>query len=112
MQYNVGIDMDDMDFLEGITSCNKVENVVMLSEYEQNLIKECEDTSSTSAVGRGLEMGKASSTTKKWPFKGPPSTTTRNKKKKRWNQVLPGPSRSITTIEENATAAAGSISDS
>ena len=102
--------MDDMDFLEGITSCNKVENVVMLSEYEQNLIKECEDTS-TSAVGRGLEMGKASSATKKWPFKGPPSTTTRNKKKKRWNQVLPGPSRSITTIEENATAAAGSIAE-
>merc|ERR1719300_1173731 len=44
-QYNVGIDMDDMDFLEGITSCNKVENVVMLSEYEQNLSKEKEDNS-------------------------------------------------------------------
>ena len=37
--------MDDMDFLEGITSCNKVENVVMLSEYEQNLSKEKEDNS-------------------------------------------------------------------
>ena len=34
--------MDDFDYLDNITSCNKVENCLMLSEYEQNLIKENE----------------------------------------------------------------------
>jgi len=33
---------DDIDYLDNITSCNKVENCLMLSEYEQNLIKENE----------------------------------------------------------------------
>merc|ERR1719245_60043 len=33
---------DDLDYLDNITSCNKVENCLMLSEYEQNLIKENE----------------------------------------------------------------------
>lgn len=32
----------EMDFLDNITSCNKVENCVMLSEFEQNLSKEKE----------------------------------------------------------------------
>ena len=31
---------EEIDFLEGITSCNKVENCVIMSEYEQNLMKE------------------------------------------------------------------------
>ena len=30
----------DMDFLENITSCGKVENCVVLSEFEANLSKE------------------------------------------------------------------------
>ena len=30
----------DMDFLENITSCDKVENCVVLSEFEANLSKE------------------------------------------------------------------------
>ena len=33
---------EDFDYLDNITSCNKVENCLMLSEYEQNLIKETE----------------------------------------------------------------------
>ncbi len=33
---------DDLDYLDNITSCDKVENCLMLSEYEQNLIKETE----------------------------------------------------------------------
>ena len=33
---------DDLDYLDNITSCNKVENCLMLSEYEQNLIMENE----------------------------------------------------------------------
>jgi len=35
--------LDELDYLDNITSCNKVENCLMLSEYEQNLIKETED---------------------------------------------------------------------
>ncbi len=34
--------IDDLEFLDNITSCAKVENCVELSEYEQNLIKETE----------------------------------------------------------------------
>ena len=34
--------LDELDFLDNITSCAKVENCLMLSEYEQNLIKEKE----------------------------------------------------------------------
>ena len=34
--------LDDFEFADNITSCNKVENVLMLSEYEQNLSKEKE----------------------------------------------------------------------
>ena len=32
--------LDELEILENITSCNKVENYLMLSEYEQNLSKE------------------------------------------------------------------------
>lgn len=34
--------MEELEYLDNITSCNKVENCLMLSEYEQNLIKETE----------------------------------------------------------------------
>ena len=34
------------EYLDNITSCNKVENYLMLSEYEQNLIKETESPNS------------------------------------------------------------------
>ena len=71
--------MDDMDFLEGITSCNKVENVVMLSEYEQNLSKEKEDNSDLpgqtntgttlgGCVGKTIFNPKINGTTY-WPLK-------------------------------------------
>jgi hypothetical protein len=31
--------LDDLELLDGITSCNVVDNYLMLDEYEQNLIK-------------------------------------------------------------------------
>jgi hypothetical protein len=34
-----GVDYDDLELLDGITSCNVVDNYLMLDEYEQNLIK-------------------------------------------------------------------------
>ncbi len=47
--------MDDHDFdlIENITSCNKVENCVMLSEFEQNLLKETEENSTSSVDSAG-----------------------------------------------------------
>ena len=38
--------VEDLEYLDNITSCNKVENCLMLSEYEQNLIKETESPNS------------------------------------------------------------------
>ena len=43
---------DDLDYLDNITSCNKVENCLMLSEYEQNLIKENESPTGTTGHHR------------------------------------------------------------
>ena len=35
--------LEELEMLEGITSCNNVDNYLMLDEYEQNLIKEGEN---------------------------------------------------------------------
>jgi len=47
--------LEQLEFADNITSCNKVENVLMLSEYEQNLSKEKEwgpgESSSLVAAG-------------------------------------------------------------
>ena len=42
--------LEELDFLDNITSCDKVENYLMLSEYEQNLIKEIEGPEGVSVV--------------------------------------------------------------
>ena len=44
--------LEELEYLDNITSCNKVENCLMLSEYEQNLIKEKEWPQSVTAVYR------------------------------------------------------------
>lgn len=44
---------DDLDYLDNITSCNKVENCLMLSEYEQNLIMENEGGGPVGTSGSG-----------------------------------------------------------
>ena len=114
--YHVG-NLDEMEYLENITSCNKVENVVMLSEYEQNLIKESEDIGGSDSGITGVSpsynrMYKTKSG-KRWfkikDKKGknntpPRSSETLIHRNKKWNQVLPGPSRAITTIEENSSS--------
>ena len=60
---------DDLDYLDNITSCNKVENCLMLSEYEQNLIMENEG---------GGPVGSASSTRRprKWSLFRQPTLQT------------------------------------
>ena len=44
--------LEELEYLDNITSCNKVENCLMLSEYEQNLIKEKEWPQSVTAAYR------------------------------------------------------------
>ena len=54
--------LDELEYLDNITSCNKVENYLMLSEYEQNLIKEIEGpVSITGRKGRKLSLVRQSS---------------------------------------------------
>ena len=49
---------DDLDYLDNITSCNKVENCLMLSEYEQNLIKETEGGPASHSSSTMRRMGR------------------------------------------------------
>ena len=92
------------DYLEGITSCNKVENCVILSEFEQNLMKD------TSEFGASVQQRRLRDPhTKKWfaAQRGkkhghhPEALANRGKK---WNQVLPGPSKEMATVIEEQTS--------
>ena len=49
---------EEFDYLDNITSCNKVENCLMLSEYEQNLIKETEGGPFSSPAVNLRRMGR------------------------------------------------------
>ena len=130
--YHVG-NLDDLEYLENITSCNKVENVVMLSEFEQNLQLDVANSdsgihASSTGASHPSSYNKMYKTKrgKRWSmFHGdhkkdhktggmknrggdhliPPRSSETNKhRNKKWNQVLPGPSRAITTIEENSSS--------
>jgi len=95
--------LDELEYLDNITSCDKVENYLMLSEYEQNLIKEKE----------GPVFNKR---TRKWSLVRQPSSMQlgneedvimlREGGRRREMSIfrtgwrLPGANRSITTIEE------------
>ena len=57
--------IDELEFLDNITSCDKVENCVMLSEYEQNLIKE-------------TAQSPMQSRRRLWPFGRPSSSNLHN----------------------------------
>lgn len=80
------------DFLEGITSCNKVENCVILSEFEQN------DEVHAQSNANARRMRDPAS--KKWFFK----KKLNGHDGKKWNQVLPGPSKEMTTVLEETSA--------
>lgn len=128
--YHVG-NLDEMEYLENLTSCNKVENVVMLSEFEQNLLKECEVVGGSESGISSMHGTTGTSYNKMYKNKGdkrrsmfpgqkvrkllknrgnkddstpPSSSETLVHRNKKWNQVLPGPSRAITTIEENSSS--------
>ena len=94
--------LDELEYLDNITSCDKVENYLMLSEYEQNLIKE-------------IEEPVFNKRTRKWSLVRQASSIKRQEEDMRilreggrrreisifktgWG--LPGIKRTITTIEE------------
>ena len=96
---------DELEILENITSCNKVENYLMLSEYEQNLSKE------NDSEGGGLAEGQAKRG-RRWSFVRPGSgQSDKEAVQKRRGKTGPGRRgwrhnthsvREITTIEEDS----------
>ena len=101
---------EEMDYLEGITSCNKVENCVILSEYEQNLMKESNEVPSGLYHQPHRMQRLRDPTTKKWflykkrPVAPAAMEAALANRGKKWNQVLPGPSKEMATvIEETST---------
>ncbi len=80
--------------MEGITSCAKVENCVILSEFEQNCLKENQNCGAEQQQKRMRD-------TKRWQQKKltNPEAMMANRGKK-WNQVLPGPSKEMATVLE------------
>ena len=102
--------LDELEILENITSCNKVENYLMLSEYEQNLSKEKE--SPVSKKGRRWSLVRQQSTEqegnlmeyKKLSMFGAKEVKRRSREiksfKSAWRNA--GPKRLITTIDEDS----------
>jgi len=81
--------LEELDFLDNITSCDKVENYLMLSEYEQNLIKEIEGPEGVRGKrGRKWSLVRQGSSMQGefWPMPG--------------RFLAGGANRSIPTIEE------------
>ena len=97
--------LDELEILENITSCNKVENYLMLSEYEQNLSKE------NDSEGGGLAEGQAKRG-RRWSFVRPGSGhSDKEAVQRRRGKTGPGRRgwrhnthsvREITTIEEDS----------
>ncbi len=111
--YNLDdLDPEELEYLEGITSCNKVENCMFLSEFEQNLIKETSEAKPGLQGATGL-YANARGGQKKWYKKKKAARgaggnnlapeVARNRSK-RWNQVLPGPSKEMATVIEETTS--------
>lgn len=99
--------LDELEILENITSCNKVENYLMLSEYEQNLSKENDSDGGGGCLAEG--QGKK---TRRWSFIRQGSAhSDREGVQRRRGKTGPGRRgwrhnnhsvREITTIEEDS----------
>ena len=90
--------IEDLEFLDNITSCNKVENCLMLSEYEQNLIKETESP----------PMGPAASRRgRKWSlFRQPSGLTSETSPEHSVQQQRPAPTLGVGGLRQNSFSAA------
>ena len=53
--------LEELEMLDNITSCNVVDNYLMLDEYEQNLIKDEEGAVPGGGGVRGIYQSQASS---------------------------------------------------
>ena len=98
---NANFDADEMDYLENITSCNKVENCVVLSEFEQNLSKECEAGSSSGSYAEDeksvSDKERSSARSRRWR---PSSVFGRSTKSRRGSSS--SNRKMQTVIEENS----------
>ena len=100
--------LDELEYLDNITSCNKVENYLMLSEYEQNLIKEIEGPVSLAGrKGRKWSLVRQSSSLHQSSLLDTiPENIPRRKSRDLTGlrsgvrKLFPGGSRNITTIPE------------
>ena len=100
--------LDELEFLDNITSCNKVENYLMLSEYEQNLIKEIEGPVSIAGrKGRKWSLVRQSSSLLQSSLLDTiPENIPRRKSRdlsglrSGVRKLFPGGNRNITTIPE------------
>ena len=99
--------LDELEILENITSCNKVENYLMLSEYEQNLSKE---NDSDGGEGEDTGLGRR---TRRWSFMRPGTGGPGDREAAQRRRGKSGPGRrgwrhnttsvrEITTIEEDS----------
>eukprot|EP00090_Calanus_glacialis_P011440 TRINITY_DN19845_c0_g1_i2.p1 TRINITY_DN19845_c0_g1~~TRINITY_DN19845_c0_g1_i2.p1 ORF type:complete len:282 (+),score=78.80 TRINITY_DN19845_c0_g1_i2:76-846(+) len=101
--------LDELEYLDNITSCNKVENYLMLSEYEQNLIKEIEGpVSMVGRKGRKWSLVRQSSSLHKGPLLDTiPETHPRRKScdmsslRSGVRKLFPSVNRNISTIPEH-----------
>ena len=95
--------LEDYEMLDNITSCNVVDNYLMLDEYEQNLIKEHEEPAGPHKRFRKWSLVRQpSSRLSEVPYE----MTTRDRKRSVNNNVMPLPSqhskRVISTIDEDS----------
>ena len=95
--------LEDYEMLDNITSCNVVDNYLMLDEYEQNLIKEHEEPAGPHKRFRKWSLVRQpSSRANELPYE----MTQRDRKRSVNNNVTPVPTqhskRVITTIDENS----------
>ena len=86
----------ELEILENITSCNKVENYLMLSEYEQNLSKE-QDSPLVGRRGRRRSLVRQNSTEELTGKK-----RRRQPQYQHWRLSMAQPNREITTIKEDS----------
>lgn len=96
--------LEDLDYIgDCITSCNKVENYLMLSEFENNLIAEMPIIMDRRGRRRSLARSKAAQPNFERPGGLQPNSEENNSKAKWHVTSMPPHNRMITVIDEAST---------
>ncbi|XP_076623740.1 uncharacterized protein LOC143343082 [Colletes latitarsis] len=96
--------LEDLDYIgDCITSCNKVENYLMLSEFENNLIAEMPIITDRRGRRWSLARSKGSRTNFERPMAVQPSIEETNSKPK-WHVTNVPPSNRVITVIDEASA--------